>query len=322
MSVSSNKTRFNKGKKIVAISLLGSILLGGCTQTNPAQIKDITDSAVVAASHRNKMMTESTFIAPYPSRPKNIKINSQVNATSMPNQSLRSENVLHQKKPGVKAVKPTIYTRNYDAIPKGAYNEASYVVKSGDTLFYIAWITGKDHRDLAAQNSIVAPYELNVGQLIKIKQSTAKTLKPVEQPTSAVTAMQQSKSTILPINRGLIKWRWPAKGSIVEAFSMKSKGIDIRGKQGDKIMAAAAGQIVYAGNALPGYGNLIIVKHNEDYLTAYAHNHAILVKEQQQVRAGEAIATMGNTGASSTKLHFEIRYKAKSVNPMKYLPKL
>ena len=99
-----------------------------------------------------------------------------------------------------------------------------------------------------------------------------------------------------------------------------NKGIDIAGSKGQAIVATADGRVVYAGNALRGYGNLIIIKHNDDYLSAYAHNDTMLVREQQEVKAGQKIATMGSTGTSSTRLHFEIRYKGKSVNPLQYLP--
>ena len=115
-----------------------------------------------------------------------------------------------------------------------------------------------------------------------------------------------------------------AKGKIVSYFSTKqegNKGIDIAGQQGNKIVAAANGTVVYAGSGLRGYGKLVIIKHNDDYLSAYAHNKEILVKEQQQVKAGENIAKMGDTDADRVMLHFEVRFRGKSVNPMKYLPK-
>lgn len=120
-----------------------------------------------------------------------------------------------------------------------------------------------------------------------------------------------------------ISWRWPTKGNVIQGFSSKdggNKGIDISGSRGQAIYASAAGRVVYAGNALRGYGNLIIIKHNDDYLSAYAHNENMLVKDQQSVSAGQKIATMGSSGSNNVKLHFEIRYKGKSVDPMRYLP--
>ncbi|MBT0027233.1 peptidoglycan DD-metalloendopeptidase family protein [Vibrio alginolyticus] len=119
------------------------------------------------------------------------------------------------------------------------------------------------------------------------------------------------------------KWLWPTKGRVIKNFSageQGNKGIDIAGQRGQPIVSTAAGTVVYSGNALRGYGNLIIVKHNDNYLSAYAHNDKLLVTEGQSVKSGQKIATMGSSGAKSVKLHFEIRYQGKSVNPKRYLP--
>lgn len=123
---------------------------------------------------------------------------------------------------------------------------------------------------------------------------------------------------------GRLQWQWPARGTLLARFSHQehgSKGIKIAGNEGQRINAAAAGQVVYAGNALRGYGNLIIIKHNDDYLSAYAHNSRLLVREQQRVEAGQHIADMGSTEASRTQLHFEIRFRGQSVDPLQFLPK-
>jgi lipoprotein NlpD len=117
---------------------------------------------------------------------------------------------------------------------------------------------------------------------------------------------------------------WPARGKLISKFSTKkqgNKGIDIAGVRGDSVKAAADGKVVYAGDVLRGYGRLIIIKHNDDYLSAYAHNELILVKEQQTVKAGQNIAKMGDTEAKRVMLHFEVRFRGKSVNPQKYLPR-
>ncbi|GGW79885.1 peptidoglycan DD-metalloendopeptidase family protein [Alteromonas halophila] len=119
------------------------------------------------------------------------------------------------------------------------------------------------------------------------------------------------------------QWVWPAKGKLVGTFSQAdsgNKGIDIRAARGSDVSAAADGKVVYAGDALRGYGNLIIIKHTDTFLSAYAHNDTINVKEQQWVSAGERIATMGNSGTDSVKLHFEVRYRGKSLDPLRYLP--
>ncbi|EDC9414773.1 TPA: murein hydrolase activator NlpD [Salmonella enterica subsp. enterica serovar Paratyphi B] len=149
-------------------------------------------------------------------------------------------------------------------------------------------------------------------------------IQPVQRPVTAPTVSTtepnaSSTSTSAPISA----WRWPTDGKVIENFGASeggNKGIDIAGSKGQAIVATADGRVVYAGNALRGYGNLIIIKHNDDYLSAYAHNDTMLVREQQEVKAGQKIATMGSTGTSSTRLHFEIRYKGKSVNPLRYLP--
>ena len=117
-----------------------------------------------------------------------------------------------------------------------------------------------------------------------------------------------------------ISWMWPAKGSVIKGFSNDNKGIDIAGSRGQNVNASAEGQVVYSGNALRGYGNLVIINHNNEYLSAYAHNDVLLVKEGQKVKKGQVIARMGSTDADRVKLHFEIRYKGNSVNPRKYLP--
>ncbi|WP_162364253.1 murein hydrolase activator NlpD [Acerihabitans arboris] len=294
-----------------------------------------------------------------------------------------------------------VYNRSYTTIPKGSYGGTTYQVKRGDTLFYIAWITGNDYRDLAKRNNIPEPYGLNVGQTLQVTNGTAPltgsgtvvggavsgggmlshngsntvsqgattvpnapgntkmmssgidsqanneysensgkqnvgkmlpssggkmlptsgavvaTTAPVTAPSSTSTTLASSGST------AITGWRWPTDGKIIDNFSAAeggNKGVDLSGSRGQPILATSGGRVVYAGNALRGYGNLIIIKHNDDYLSAYAHNDTMLVREQQEVSAGQKIATMGSTGTSSVRLHFEIRYKGKSVNPLRYLP--
>ena len=120
------------------------------------------------------------------------------------------------------------------------------------------------------------------------------------------------------------KWIWPAEGKLVGTFSKAesgNKGIDVAGARGSKVVAAASGKVVYSGNALRGYGRLVIIKHTDTFLSAYAYNETILVKEREWVYAGQKIATMGSSGTDSVKLHFEVRYRGKSLNPLRYLPK-
>ena len=151
-------------------------------------------------------------------------------------------------------------------------------------------------------------------------------------PSTPVTTTTQVETTNnTPVNANVVApvasnvaWQWPTQGNVIQGFSNSdggNKGIDISGSRGQPVKAAASGRIVYAGNALRGYGNLIIIKHNDDFLSAYAHNDKILVSDQQEVKAGQEIAKMGSTGTNAVKLHFEIRYKGKSVDPVRYLPR-
>ena len=152
-------------------------------------------------------------------------------------------------------------------------------------------------------------------------------------PSTPVTTTTQVETTTndTPINANVVApvasnvaWQWPTQGNVIQGFSNTdggNKGVDISGSRGQAVKAAASGRVVYAGNALRGYGNLIIIKHNDDFLSAYAHNDKILVSDQQEVKAGQEIAKMGSTGTNAVKLHFEIRYKGKSVDPVRYLPR-
>ncbi len=160
------------------------------------------------------------------------------------------------------------------------------------------------------------------------KEWSKKQLDPSQKPAYSVTTNQQDanqvihKPTELPAK--VSKWSWPVNGKVIGTFSAKeqgNKGIKIAGNRGDAIKAAASGRVVYAGSALRGYGNLVIIKHSDDYLSAYAHADKILVKEKQVVNVGQTVAKMGSTGTNQVMLHFEIRYHGKSVNPLKFLPR-
>lgn len=153
--------------------------------------------------------------------------------------------------------------------------------------------------------------------------ATAPAVTATVSSTPKVTATTSTTTSAAPAVSS-IKWQWPTEGRVISGFSSAeggNKGLDIAGAKGQAVKAAAAGKVVYAGNALQGYGNLIIIKHNDDFLSAYAHNDSIKVKEQQNVKAGQTIATLGSTGTNSNKLHFEIRYHGKSVDPARYLPR-
>ena len=205
-----------------------------------------------------------------------------------------------------------------------------YTVKQGDTLHRIALDHGQTWRDLMRWNNLADPNVIEVGQVLRVAQPGASTeasgvvVQPITaQPTPTADNKQagSAKTATAPLNDEGLGFVWPSSGQVSAGFDdAKNKGLDFAGKAGDPVLAAADGQVVYAGAGLRGYGNLIILKHNNTYLTAYAHNKALLVKEDQRVKKGEKIAEMGNTDADRVKLHFEVRRLGKPVDPMRVLP--
>jgi lipoprotein NlpD len=160
-----------------------------------------------------------------------------------------------------------------------------------------------------------------------VKKVAAKTVDPSPSNGYGKSTSKENVKTNLTntkkSNTKISRWLWPTKGRVISKFSagdQGNKGIDIAGQRGQPVVTAAAGTVVYSGNALRGYGNLVIIKHNDNYLSAYAHNDRLLVREGQSVEAGQKIASMGSSGTNRVKLHFEIRYQGKSVNPLRYLP--
>ncbi len=220
----------------------------------------------------------------------------------------------------------------------GASNEVVapgyYRIKRGDTLLRIALDHGQSHREIAEWNNISDPNVIEVGQVIRVEptksskpitsRTEVKQEKPVDKkPLNTAQSekpIQEKPQQDLATDTG-IRLSWPSKGEVVERFDEgKNKGIGIAGKSGDPIQSAADGKVVYAGNSLRGYGNLVIVKHDNTYLTAYAHNRTLLVKEGDAVKKSQKIAEMGNTDSDRVKLHFELRKNGKPVDPSAYLP--
>jgi len=227
-----------------------------------------------------------------------------------------------------------------------------YTVRPGDTLIRIALESGQNWRDIARWNTIDNPNVIEVGQVLRVippaptptAAADAAVARPVMPPASAPTTALPPASaapstprgtptaaapTLPPVNTPPVapgdddvSWSWPTGGGQVLAGfdEQKNKGIDIGGKAGDPVLASADGRVVYAGAGLRGYGNLIILKHNNTYLSAYAHNQTLLVKEDQAVRKGQKIAEMGSSDTDRVKLHFEIRRQGKPVDPTRYLP--
>lgn len=226
-----------------------------------------------------------------------------------------------------------------------------YTVRKGDTLYSISWRYGMDYKDVARINGIRSPYTIYAGQKIRFKPSTrsasttrsstqtAKTQPvkpaPAAKPAPAPAPRSATASNPKPaaastssqepfVGNQNLQWRWPTNGRVVSTYSNSTpgrKGIDIAGSGGQAINAAASGKVVYSGSGLPRYGNLLIIKHNDVYLSAYAHNDQLLVKEGEVVKSGQKIATMGRTGTQRDQLHFEIRRNGKPIDPMRFLPK-
>ena len=233
--------------------------------------------------------------------------------------------------------------------PPGAENAGKpgfYTVRPGDTLIRIGLDAGQNWRDIARWNSLENSNLIEVGQVLRVLplavDVAAVTVRPVTpagrvdskpldaRPGAVTAAAAASAPGVAPttppaasIREGDddINWSWPASGSVVAGFDeAKSKGLAIGGSAGDAVLAAADGRVVYVGSGIRGYGNLVIVKHNATYLTAYAHNQALLVKEDQAVRRGQKIAEMGSTDADRVQLHFEIRRQGKPIDPTRLLP--
>lgn len=231
----------------------------------------------------------------------------------------------------------------------GCGQHTYHVVKRGDTLYSIGWWYNIDYHQLARWNAISPPYDISVGQRIFLADRSAFPDDPFatynrvswkQQITEQVRDNNTEKSpspAVKPVNRANIsprdtpapvpsapvKWHWPALGRLVQKFSAGQKGnggIKIAGAHGDMVKAAAEGKIVYTGDALVGYGKLIIIKHNEEFLSAYGHVGKVLVKEGDSIRAGQRIAEMGSTGTNRIMLHFEIRRSGVPVDPLPFLP--
>ena len=196
----------------------------------------------------------------------------------------------------------------------------------------VTYTPGANGTQIGSDGTIIGPIKSGTGVANSAPAMVAVATTPVAPattPSVPTTPVDNTNST--PINANVVApiasnvaWQWPTSGNIIQGFSDTdggNKGIDISGSRGQAVKAVASGRVVYAGNALRGYGNLIIIKHNDDFLSAYAHNDKILVTDQQEVKAGQEIAKMGSSGTNTVKLHFEIRYKGKSVDPIRYLPR-
>lgn len=201
-----------------------------------------------------------------------------------------------------------------------------YLVQASDTLFSIARMSGISAERLVMWNRLKPPHYLEVGQKLRLFEDRRQK-KVQERKTLAETKSdnptEEKKSAISNVNKKVLKlnWQWPIRGKIVKNFLQSGKGIDIKAKTNQQVKAAEAGEVVYGGQGLIGYGNLLIIQHNKDFLSAYGNNSTLLVEEGQQVEKGQAIAEIEKAGNGASVLHFEIRKQGKSVNPLKFLPK-
>ncbi|WP_019568339.1 peptidoglycan DD-metalloendopeptidase family protein [Thioalkalivibrio sp. ALMg13-2] len=225
--------------------------------------------------------------------------------------------------------------------PSGASMPDTHVVQRNETLYRIAQRYGLEWRDLARRNAIGAPYVIHPGQRLRLRGAARSSPPSAPQASSAPSTRQpssgasgrdsgggtssgstSSSSTSSPPPSDPGGWQWPAAGEVLRGFSSSGtrRGLAIGGERGDHVRATRAGEVVYAGGGLVGYGRLIILKHDARFLSAYGHNDELLVSEGDQVQAGDTIARLGSSGAERPMLHFEIRVDGTPVDPARYLP--
>ena len=216
-----------------------------------------------------------------------------------------------------------------------------YQVRAGDTLYSISWRSGYDYREVAAWNNIGPPYQIHAGQRLLLtpptttevsKTSPLPNLKGQAESAPSIITLPPSAKAEPPLTAPPVEqdnqdtanipavWTWPTQGKVIGSFASGEKGLRIAGKENQPIQAAAPGRVVYSGSGLVGLGELVIIKHDKSFLSAYAHNKKLLVKEGDQVTLGQSIAEMGNSGADRVMLYFEIRKDGKPVDPLSYLP--
>lgn len=213
------------------------------------------------------------------------------------------------------------------------WNSQLYRVRAGETLYAIAWRYNLDYRELARWNAIAAPYTIHPGQELILTDPALlpAARQPVVSPQTRHAAPvvadkprgSATRAEAQPALPPPSKWIWPTRGRVVQAFQGSqsiAQGIDIAGELGQDVRASAEGKVVYSGSGLAGFGQLVIIKHNDTYISAYGHNRKLLVKEGDEVKAGQKIAEMGKLQGNPC-LHFEIRRQGKPVDPLKYLPR-
>jgi lipoprotein NlpD len=268
---------------VMALLTVAALQLSGCSTPMPTRAP-VVDRSTSNVNTSNKPLVDAPVLAPIDSKPLPNLMNAQ-----------------HAGKPGY------------------------YTVKPGDTVMQIGRNTSQNWRDIVKWNNLESANQIEVGQVLRVVplDNNGVATKPIPTPNAVAPISPQpaSQATSGVAPEDDIGWIWPSTGALIAGYDeVKSKGLKIAGKLGDPVYASADGRVVYAGSGLRGYGNLVILKHNETYLTAYAHNQTLLVKEDQTVRKGQRIADMGNSDADKVMLHFEVRRNGKPVDPAKYLP--
>lgn len=318
----------------VFLSLLA--LLSGCAAGRPAPVTDQTQAQRHPESEYREVLSGDTLYSIAWESGRDFRELAAWNGIASP-YTIHPGQKLRLYPPDAKASEKALIDDSAEA-PESAGGKADrgmHVVAKGETLYGIARQTGVDPRKLASWNNLPAPYTLKPGQKLRmsapgssdtaatttVKKSAAPAGKPAKPrvPEKATTTMAMDK----PGKSMAGKWSWPAQGALLERYRPNAalKGIDIGGTKGKPVNAAAEGQVVYQGSGLRGYGQLIILKHSADYLSAYAHCDRIYVKEGDVVKRGQKIADMGASGTDRVKLHFEIRYRGTPVNPLEHLPR-
>lgn len=225
----------------------------------------------------------------------------------------------------ISCTKPTVTAAAVEVVDLAPHSrfDQSYTVKPGDSLYYIAWHYGLDYKTLAQINHIRAPYHLSVGQKLSlvVKERTKKSAKVV-----AITPQATKKTSVKARSNTVsnLHWQWPIPPTKVHsgvAISYLHRGIDIATQRGQVVQAAESGVVAYTGTGIQDFGTLVIINHPHDYLTAYAYNDTVYVKEGQQVKKGQKIAQVGLPPVGATRLHFEMRRHGKPINPLPYLSK-
>ncbi len=306
---------------VSAVSALsGVVLLAACSSTpmSPAPVVERSINGVAAPSNSNPTSTTS-----------GTPVGRAMGAGGATNS-------------GAVVLPRTVTTNTPAAIIDGK----AHIVKKGDTLFSIALENGVGYRELAEWNGITNPSYIQIDQVLRLSAPNAATVvgnaagnagggaqsSPISLPSGGVVTSNRAATTMAVaspptvnspvVTEGDLAWQWPVRGKATSYVEGKSKGVDISGNMGDAIVAAADGKVVYAGSALKGYGQMLIIKHSEVYLTAYAHNSKLLVREEQLIKRGQKIAEMGNSESDNgqVKLHFELRRSGKPVDPTRILP--